>query len=273
MPRENYCYWTVADGLYGSIFASCIKSARAVGVTADFHAWTDQPIPGAICHDSGTYEFNHNLFKFKFLLKSVRDLAYDYFVFLDADNFFVRDPGDVLRCLQHSPIHVSLESNCLSDNCQTVDWWSMPLHEYARIMRESGVNADQIFNTNAGMWIVHRDAAERMVELAMQFWHTCEANGYTVTEEPPLAYAAHMMTGNPYAHQILRTADLWASDWRGHFQNRLPDGSSWMFSDFFTGAEHQVNPAIVHAMRSKRAMLADARPHRLPLEFSVGKSD
>ena len=39
-----------------------------------------------------------------------------------------------------------------------------------------------------------------------------------------------------------------------HFRDRLPDGRSWQFEDYMSGEKHRVNPAIVHAMRSKEIM-------------------
>lgn len=71
-------------------------------------------------------------------------------------------------------------------------------------------------------------------------------------------YTMHMLCGNPYAHTLRRTAELWASDWTGCFRDRLPDGQSWCFEDYFTGEKLPVNPAIVHAMRSKPALVAAA---------------
>ena len=68
-----------------------------------------------------------------------------------------------------------------------------------------------------------------------------------------------MLCGNPYVHTLRATADLWASDWTGRFADVLPDGSPWMFVDYFTGKETEVNPAIVHAMRSKPALIAAAK--------------
>ena len=251
------------------MFATCVQSARAVGVTEDFHAWTDAAIPGAICHDTGYYEHNNYLFKFEFLLKSVATLNYDYFVFLDADNYFVRDPGDIVRYTRGAPIHVALEADASDTRCQREDWWGCPLDHYVQLMRNRGVLSHSVFNTNAGFWIVHRDAAERMVELAMQFWQAAVDLGYkNFTEEPPLAYVGHMLVGNPYAHTVEQNRDLWATDWMGHFADRLPIDQPWRFEDYFVDeVGFEVRPAIVHCMRSKNAMLRQSFPHRLPIKI------
>src|SRR5262249_44322786 len=151
----------------------------------------------------------------------------------------------------------TLESDlCRPDNRRTA-WWDCPNNRFVQLMRAKGVCSNAIFNVNGGLFIVHHDAVDTLYNLAFDFWHFCKANGHTFTEEPPLAYAMHMLCGNPYSHTLRQTADLWASDWTGYFENKLPDGLPWWFVDYFTGEKLAVNPAIVHAMRSKNALLQD----------------
>ncbi len=257
MSEQTFCYWSVADGDYARMMSTCIMSARRVGVSEDFHVWTDTSIPGAICHPAGKYEHKNYLFKFDFLLKAI-ELPYDYFVFIDADNFFVRNPGNVLLQTRGAPVHVALESDCARPSNIRPDWWGCPLAEYVRLMRACGVRGRSIFNTNAGFWIVHRNVARRFVELALEFWTHCNEQGFPFTEEAPLAYAGHMLMGNPYAHLVEQNPDVWASDWIGVFADRLPDGNPWEFVDYMDEHRFVVNPAIVHCMRSKGAMLDDA---------------
>jgi hypothetical protein len=103
--------------------------------------------------------------------------------------------------------------------------------------------------------MVHHDAVDTLCDLAFDFWDFGRKHGYEFTEEPPLAYAMQMLCGNPYTHTLRNTSDLWASDWTGCFADRLPDGSPWAFVDYFTGEKIEANPAIVHAMRSKSALI------------------
>ncbi|QDV25413.1 hypothetical protein [Aureliella helgolandensis] len=259
--QPRFCYWSVADGFYSHLMSACIASARATGVTQDFHVWTDKPIPGATCHPCGKYEHKNYLFKFDFLLKAV-ELPYDYFIFLDADNYFVRHPGDILRLVREAPVHVLLESDCTHPTNTRPDWWGCPLQEYARLMRLQGVQSRSIFNTNAGFWIVHRDVARRAVELGLEFWHAAHTAGYSFTEEAPLAYVGHMLMGNPYTHTLEENVDAWASDWTGVFADRLPSDREWMFTDYLAGHQTRVRPAIVHCMRSKQAMYEQTQKNR-----------
>lgn len=257
----RYCYWTVVDGDYAVMAQTMVNSARAVGVFNDFHVWCDRAIDGAICHEAGKLEKWGCLFKLTFLRDAVAKLNYDYFIWLDTDTFFVRHPGNPLRVLQHAPLHIALESNlCLPLN-RRPDWWGCPNLRFASLMRSKGVRSKAVFNVNGGLFIIHRDAIQTVFGLAYDFWEFCKTQGFTFNDEPLLAYAMQMLCGNPYAHTLRQTAELWASDWTGCFRDRLPDGQAWWFVDYFTEEKIPVHPAIVHAMRSKTALMAAA--HRL----------
>ncbi len=118
--KSSYCYWSVADGEFALMAETMVASARKAGVTTEFHIWSDQEIAGAIVHPVRGFKKDHYLFKLEFLRDHVAELPHDYFVWLDADNYFVRDPGNILRVLDGAPMHASLESDlCGPDNIQT----------------------------------------------------------------------------------------------------------------------------------------------------------
>ena len=114
-------------------------------------------------------------------------------MWLDTDTWFVRHPGDVLRVLQGTPMHIALECDlCRPDN-QRPDWWGCPNARFAELMRMKGVGSNAIFNVNGGMFIVHRDVIETVFELAFDFWHLCKGHGFTFVDEPLLAYAINLL--------------------------------------------------------------------------------
>lgn len=78
--------------------------------------------------------------------------------------------------------------------------------------------------------------------------------GYEFTEEPPLAYAGHMMVKDTEIHSLRNNKDVWASDWTGHFYQKIPRDEKWSFVDYFSGERINVAPSIVHAMRSKEVL-------------------
>jgi len=262
---DRYCYWSVVDGNYELMMKTVIRSARAVGVFKDFHVWSENAVEDSTFHPVKNLNKAHYLFKLEFLYEFVKKLNYDYFVWLDADSFFVRNPGDVLRVLCGAPVHSSLESDACSPHAVRPDWWGCPLAVYAGLMQTRGVRSNAVFNVNAGFWIVHHDVIETFCDLCFDFWNFARECGHTFTEEAPLAYATHMLCGNPYEHTLRATSDLWASDWTGCYADRLPDGRPWTFVDYFTEERLSVNPAMVHAMRSKNALLGAEAVRATPL--------
>lgn len=255
---KRFAYWSVADAEYAKMMETSVVSARAAGIVEDFHVWTDETVRGAVCHPSGVFDKNRYMFKFKFLRDEVSRFDYDYFVFIDADNYFVRHPGQGTfdRLLRDNKWFVQLESDCTSPFVKREDWWGCPIRWYSLLLRYHGVTAKRIYNTNAGFWIVRKEAIAEFCSRGIEFFEYCRNELHLVnfTEEPSLAYLGHFVD-DPEQNTLCATSSVWASDWTGHFNDRLPDGRSWQFEDYMSGERHRVNPAIVHAMRSKEAMI------------------
>lgn len=248
------CFWSVADGEYAYMLQALVDSYRRVGMSEDFHVFCDRPIAGATQQPLGRIDKTLYLFKLRLLQERVSRLPYGYFAFLDADNYFVRKPRSILELMQGAPVHSSLESDCCDPAALRPDWWGCPLQRYVALMRERGVESPRVFNVNAGFFVVAREAVTTFFELAMSFWEHARAAGHTFTEEAPLAYATHRLCKDPELHLMSRHFDVWSCDWIGNYSGRLPDGQPWIFRDYMTGRDQQVNPAIVHAMRSKHAL-------------------
>jgi len=253
---RDLAFWSIGDGPYAAMLQTLVRSYREVGMEDDFHAFSDRDIDGAVTHRVRAFDKQHYLFKLRFLADEVARLPYRHFVFLDADNYFVRRPRPLLPLLQKAPLHAFLESDCTEPRNTRSDWWGCPLPRFIELMRSRGVTARRVYNVNAGFWIVHRDAIETVCRLMLEFWEHARAAGFFFTEEAPLAYAVHMLCADPERHLMRRHFDVWSCDWTGTFQDRVPDGRPWMFRDYFTNDEHRVDPAIVHAMRSKSALTA-----------------
>jgi hypothetical protein len=257
--KKEFCFWSVATGPYAEMAQCMVDSARSVGVFKTFHLWTDRKIEGAVCHPSRASAVKERYVQLKLLYTQVRKLKYDYFVWLDADTIFVRHPGDVLRVLHDAPVHASLESNTAQPDPLQPQWGICALPNFTKLMRFKGVRSDAIFTVNAGFWIVHREVIENFCVLAWDFWEFCKLVGYRFGVEPLLAYVTQMLCGNPYLHTLKSTADLWAPDGVGRFSGSVPQAGGWNHKDPFSGEAFNVNPAIIHAPCSKRALVASAR--------------
>src|SRR5205823_1053052 len=112
--KSGYCYWSVCDGAYGAMMEYCVRSAREAGVFKEFHVLTDRPLTSCECYDSYQSEKTGGLFKLHYLKAGISRLNIDYYVWVDADSAFVRNPIDLLGPLGKSPIHVPLVFNLTS---------------------------------------------------------------------------------------------------------------------------------------------------------------
>jgi hypothetical protein len=254
---SKLCFFNYSDGPYIQMSQTLIKSLRQNNVEYDFHVYGPSDVKGAINHRLvlTNAQKAQYMFKLHMLKEHVVNLEYDYYVFLDADNYCVSNPGNLLDCFGTSPVHSFLESDCTNLNAKRPDWWGCLLPDYVKMMRDKGVVSRAIYNVNAGFWGVKRTAVEQFYNLAVDFWNYTNSQGYRFTEEPPLAYATHMLAGDVEYHKQSKWFHIWASDWTGNFSNRIPNSDHWVFQDYMTEENHLVNPAIVHAMRSKNKLI------------------
>src|SRR5713226_289930 len=89
----------------------CVGTARHAGVFKEFHVLCDRPLEGCECYDAYKLEKTHGLFKLHYLKVGMTRLSFDYFIWLDADTVFVRNPVNILDALGKCPLHVPLELN------------------------------------------------------------------------------------------------------------------------------------------------------------------
>ena len=262
--KKDFCFWSIATGPYASMAQSMVDSARSVGVSNDFHIWTDSATKGAKCHRLKGTKGREPFVRLELLHAKIRKLNYKYFVWLDADTYFVRHPGDLLRVLRGAPVHATLESNTALPEPLRPDWGPCSLRNFTTLMQFRGVRSHAIFTINGGLLIVHHDVIDTFCGLTWDFWEFSRKVGYKFGVEPLLAYATQMLCGNPYVHTVRETADVWATDSVGRFAGEVPSEGRWQFVDHFSGETFPVKPAIVHAPHSKRALAARGRK-RSPL--------
>lgn len=250
---KDVCFWSVGDGDFAVMLQGLVRSFRRVGMNDDFIAFSDRNIEGAKTVLVQAFDKKCHLFKFEFL-KRLAEHEYRTFVFLDADSLFVRQPPPLLTLMQDAPVHAFFECDCTYPALRS-SWWGCPLKTYVQMMRDCGVMTERVYNVNAGFFMVERNAIELVCGLAEDFWSYSLSKGYLFTEEPPLAYAAHMLCENPETHLLNKHFDVWASDWTAQFANKLPEGKPWMFKDWMRGQEYTVNPAIIHVLKSKELLI------------------
>ncbi len=247
--KPRYCYWSVCDGVYGAMMEHCVRTARQSGVFKEFHVLTDRPLEGCESYDAFQFEKTNGLFKPHYLKVGMSRLNFDYFVWLDADTVFVRNPVDVLEPLGRSPIHVPLELD-LSTLVEDSSWKEVSLFQLRERLHHEGI-ASQAYLCGSAFWIVHHDAMDAVYDLALGFWHKAKEAGLMVDVAAALGYAMQILCADPEAHLLVKHPEIWAGDDEGLFRNTLPDETGWAWRHPLSAEAVEVRPALVHLPNSK----------------------
>lgn len=252
--KNEICFWSVGDGECAWMLQTLVSSFRQVGMKDDFHVFSDRLIEGATTHLVENFDKRGFFFKFAFLQSEVAKWDYRYFVYLDSDTIFVRQPPSLSALLKESPIHFFLETPLSKINA-IKKWWNCPIDQYLAMMRDCGVTTPEIYHLNGGFFILKKEAIGIVCGLAQDFFDYAQSHGYFFPDEPLWNYAMHMLCDSPENHLLCHHFDIWASDWKGEFAKKLPDGKPWVFSDYMTEKTYIVNPAIIHVLRSKQLLI------------------
>ena len=251
--KSKYCYWSVCDGAYGAMMEHCVRTARNAGVFKEFHVLTDRPLEGCECYDACQLEKTHGLFKLHYLKAGMSRLSFDYFIWLDADTVFARNPFDLLGPLGKSPLHVPLELNlsALSEDCVGKD---VSLFRLRELLRQEGI-MNQAHLCGSAFWIVHHDAIDAAYELGLGFWHKAKDAGLIVDVSAALGYAMQVLCADPEAHRLVNHPGLWASDEEERFREALPDRMPWTWRHPLGTDAIEIRPAIIHLPHSKELLM------------------
>lgn len=253
--------WSVAWGDYRYMMQNLMASIRRSGVEHDMLTFSDEPLDGVVsCERDSSIEMDFKQYwKFKYLTK-VAQLDYDLFVFIDSDHHFVRKPPKDFRdIIGGDPWHSFLESPINSPVTRRGDWWGVPNQSMAKLYRDFGVSQGTVYSTNGGFWMCRKHFANHASNVAFLFRDFQKARNLDLPEEVVVAVLSHMFSMDYSERFHSSYLDVWASEWTGVLNDRVPDGSPWDFQEYMTHAKSSVNPAIVHAMRSKNALVRSGK--------------
>lgn len=260
-PKGRFCYYTGSNRANEpAMMGTMIRSARSAGVQEDFHTFALADVEGAINH-TGRIDFRQYMFKVD-LLQQLKHLDYDYFVWLDPDNYFVRDPGDLSELIRDNKVWVSMEGDLASPASKQKNWWGLKVDASPTLtqhwQRHGVTDVSHVWNTNAGMFIVRRDAIDEFSDRMWTIFNDLIKYAGGVTEEPPLAICGALMTKDPENNTFPKHEHIWVSDWIREWgrAGRLPDGTAFPATDWVSGLSlGKVNPAIVHLLGGKNLMI------------------
>lgn len=252
------CYWSIAWGDYSYILQSLVKSFKDVGMKEDFHVFSDRELKYCIHHNiSKEIQLDRlQFFKFNYLKYELSKLDYDVFVFIDADHFFVRKPDvEIKEILGQDKWHSFLESPVNSYKTQRQDWWGITNNQLVNYFKDIGVKNEEIRNTNGGFWICKKNFIDQAYDLAFHCHSYLRSKNHIVPEEVSISYISHISSLNIEQRYAEKYLDYWASDWTSNFANSIPQDRNWIWTSYMTNEQFNVNPAIVHAMRSKNNLI------------------
>jgi hypothetical protein len=229
----------------------CVRSARQAGVFKPFQVLTDRPLAGCECYDAFQCDKADGLFKLHYLKAGMSRLNFDYFIWLDADTVFARNPVDALGPLGRSPIHVPLETN-LSALAEDHEWKGVSGFRLREVFHREGL-AEPVYFSRSAFWIVHHEAIEPVYELALRFWHQARQAGLKAGVDAALGYAMHLLCADTEAHLLAKHPELWGSDDGGRFEAAPADSGPWQCGRRPGPSVPSVLPAIIHLGRRSGA--------------------
>jgi hypothetical protein len=128
-----------------------------------------------------------------------------------------------------------------------------------KLYQDFGVIQKTAYSTNGGFWMCKKGFARHAAATAARFKNFQRINGMDLPEEVFVAILSHMFSTEYQDRFHSNYEDIWASEWTGALSDKIPDGSPWEFQEYMTNAKKIVNPAIVHAMRSKNALVSKGK--------------
>jgi hypothetical protein len=253
--------WSVAWGDYRYMTQALMRSIKDCGVEHDILTFSDEPLTGVFsCKLDEKIELDFKQYwKFHYL-KKVSELNYDLFVFIDSDHYFVRKPSkDFSEIIGQDPWHSFLESPINSSITRRPDWWGVLNPLMVNLYRDFGVTQETVYSTNGGFWMCRREFASHVANVGFLFRDFQKSRGLDLPEEVAISVISHMFSKDYRDRFHSKYHDMWASEWTGALKDKVPDGSPWVFQEYMTNEKTSVNPAIVHAMRSKQALTSKGK--------------
>jgi hypothetical protein len=123
------------------------------------------------------------------------------------------------------------------------------------LYRGFGISQKTIYNSNGGFWMCNKSFIKQASSTAFLFKDYQNKYGLNLPEEVVVSVLSHLFSKDYTNRFHKKYLDYWASEWIGSYKDVLPNGDPWIFEEYMTGKRKIVNPAIVHAMRSKQALI------------------
>jgi hypothetical protein len=253
--------WSVAWGDYSYMLQSLVNSIRNNDIDTDIMVFSDKTLKNCISNPlDKSIELDFKQYWKFYYLEKLAKYDYDLFVFIDSDHYFVRKPSlEFKDIIGDDPWYSFLESPINSSETKRGDWWGIKNEDMVKLYRDFGVNQKTIYNSNGGFWMCKKEFINHAKNTALLFRDFQKNRALNLPEEVVISIFAHLFSKNYENRFHSKYTDYWASEWIGSFKDILPDGNPWIFQEYMTGQKTKINPSIVHAMRSKTALIISGK--------------
>lgn len=202
----NYCYWSIAIGDHDTAaMDQCIRSARLSGIYHPFQVMTDRELNDCDCYDAMDVENPDGMARLIYLKAAMARLSFDYFVWIEPNTHFHREPRDPLSALCGAPLHVPLCETWPTEGNHEEGKRRAPIYQF---MLDTGLPAAPYFGS-AAFCIIHHQAIELVASTAIGFWRSATDQGISTTVDSALAFTMQLFCGDRRRHRWSENPELW----------------------------------------------------------------
>jgi hypothetical protein len=245
------CFFTVAAGKDYAHNANTLAFTLKKHSKYTLEIFTDFPevINFGNIHDLGEFNHDNYMFKFHYLKKISEIVKADYYIYIDADSFIVRNFDGIEKIISQDVFHVFLENELSGDR---YNWHGKNLEIINFVFNEISKKNTQYYNVNGGFFGIRHDHVDEIVSRAYEI-RSLLKNKLTnnFTEEYIISYLAGEYILNLDNHLLHNNFNYFCTDTGHKFAKKLPENKNWNYKEWFGSAEYTINPAIIHCPGNK----------------------
>ena len=245
------CFFTVAKGESYSHIANTLAFTFKKYSKYTLEIFTDYPecINFGNPHNIEEFEHDNFMFKFDYMRKISKIIDAEYYVYIDADSYIVKNFDGLESIIMQDPMHVFLENELVDTRYQ---WHGKTLEIVGLVFNEVSQRNITYYNVNGGFFAFRKDKLEEIVNRAYEVRNLLKnklTNNFT--EEYVLSYLAGEYISNVEAHLLHNNFNYYCIDTAHLFSKKLPENSTWSYKEWFSDKKYEINPAIIHCPENK----------------------
>lgn len=254
--------WSVCTGEDCNVLQSFVKSLRNNGFNDDIVVFSEFSIDGAasMTIDNSIIFDKLGLWKFEYLKRLSSAHGDAIFAYFSPQHICVKKlPLSFSELLMDMDIFCFLESNIVGSSAIRDSWVGVNRFKLHDVAKSFGVLHNYFYNLNANHFIIKSSFVNHFSQLKENLYQHMSKRGMVVNDEIVLSFIVNMVNDDIEKMLIKNNSQYYCLDWKGFFQNRLPDGSHWDSEDYFTGSVVSCNSSLVYCPNSYGVMSKSGR--------------